>query len=96
VSERPGNPPAPQHESETPHGPVELARDRPWTSAARLFEDLPDAVVVADVQAHILDLNPAAERLFGYTRTEAIGKPTAILHPPELEKSVLAWIPTRT
>ena len=44
------------------------------------------------MQSHILDLNPAAERLFGYTRTEAIGKPTAILHPPELAESIPAVV----
>ena len=88
MTKRPANLSAPQHDGETPQVRVDLRSGQPWISAAKLFERLPDAVVVTDMQAYILDLNPAAERLFGYTRTEAIGKPTAILLPSELAESV--------
>ena len=39
-------------------------------AALRLFDGLPDPVIVADDTSHIIDLNPAAERFFGYRRTE--------------------------
>ena len=81
MTKRPANLSAPQHDGETPQVRVDLRSGQPWISAAKLFERLPDAVVVTDMQAYILDLNPAAERLFVFTPAEAIGKPTAILLP---------------
>ncbi len=50
---------------------------------ARLFESLVanslDAIVCADQDGNILTWNPAAERLFGYTQSEALGQSQAIL-----------------
>jgi PAS domain S-box-containing protein len=34
-------------------------------------------------EPHILDFSPGAERIFGYSREEVIGKPVAMLHLPE-------------
>jgi PAS domain S-box-containing protein len=34
----------------------------------------PDAIVTSDMQHHILEWNPGAERLFGYPREEVIGR----------------------
>lgn len=42
-----------------------------------------DALIVTDVGGYILDWNPAAERIYGYTREEMLGQSTAKLHPPE-------------
>jgi PAS domain S-box-containing protein len=52
-----------------------------------LIEDAPEAVVVSD-GTNIITVNAAAERLFGYTRTELIGQPTTILLPPEERRRV--------
>jgi PAS domain S-box-containing protein len=38
---------------------------------------------LAGTEAHILEFSPGAERIFGYSREEMIGKPVAILHLPE-------------
>ena len=49
-----------------------------------LFEATADAIVIARADdGGIIDLNPAAERLFGWCRSELLGKPQTCLHPPE-------------
>jgi PAS domain S-box-containing protein len=45
-----------------------------------LFEDAPDAIFLYDFQGILMDGNPAAEKLTGYTREELIGKKIAHLH----------------
>ncbi|HYE32262.1 MAG TPA: PAS domain S-box protein [Methylomirabilota bacterium] len=43
-----------------------------------------DAIVSIDAHGHILEFNPAAERLFGYSREEALGKRmTEMIVPPQ-------------
>lgn len=49
------------------------------TSAASLFEASPHAVIVSSQSDFIVDINPAAEVLFGYSPSEITGKPTAAL-----------------
>jgi PAS domain S-box-containing protein len=39
-----------------------------------LVENSPVAIITADLQANVVSWNPAAERLFGYTAEEAIGR----------------------
>jgi PAS domain S-box-containing protein len=46
-----------------------------------LLESLPDAIVIADLQGHILRINAETERLFGYDRAELQGRPVEILMP---------------
>ena len=47
-----------------------------------------DAVVTMDHSGRILEFNPAAERIFGYAKAEAIGKDMAdLLVPPSLRPS---------
>ncbi len=48
-----------------------------------LFENITDAVIILDPERHILDWNTAAERIFGYTKAEVLGKTPAILNRPE-------------
>ncbi|HLO48527.1 MAG TPA: PAS domain S-box protein [Kamptonema sp.] len=43
---------------------------------ALTFENIYDGVAIADTLGKIVDWNPAAERIFGYTKAEAIGKTT--------------------
>src|SRR4030095_14685250 len=46
-----------------------------------------DCIVTIDHQGRILDFNPAAERTFGYTRSEAIGREMAeLIIPPFLRE----------
>jgi PAS domain S-box-containing protein len=53
-----------------------------------LFENLTDAVVILDPQRRILDCNAAAEKIFGYSKAEVLGKTPAILNRPQ-EASIL-------
>ena len=51
-----------------------------------LLESIEEGVVIADASYNIIDLNPALEKLFEYSREELIGKQPAIfrseVHPP--------------
>ena len=48
---------------------------------ARTFDHIFDGVIVTDLDGRIVDWNPGAARMFGYTKEEAIGKTPGILHP---------------
>jgi len=39
-----------------------------------VLHEAPDAIVTLDASHHILEWNPGAEQIFGYTRSEAVGK----------------------
>src|SRR5262245_5355791 len=62
---------------------------------ARVVESSDDAIITKDLNSIITSWNPAAERMFGYTEEEAIGKSIRILIPADLqgeEDMVLAKI----
>lgn len=42
-----------------------------------------DAIITCDAAARIVELNPAAERIFGFARAEALGKDLGLLIVPE-------------
>ena len=52
--------------------PLSIGKER-WQ--AHLFDTIFDAVVVTDVEGKVIDWNPAAERMFGYTKAEMLGRP---------------------
>lgn len=51
------------------------------------------AIIVTDIDGVISDWNPAAERLYGYTRDEVLGMSVTVLHMPadmpELQNSIV-------
>jgi len=52
-----------------------------------LFDTMRDGVVVAEAQQGVILLwNPAASRIFGYTKEEALGKPLEILMPERMRE----------
>ena len=60
----------------------ELARESEAIKTS-IFETALDAVISIDASGHVLEFNPSAERLFGYSREEALGKEMATLIIPE-------------
>jgi PAS domain S-box-containing protein len=54
--------------------------------ARTLLADLPDAVIYADRDGAIRFWNPGAERIFGFNKTEAIGRSLDIIIPERLRK----------
>jgi len=62
-------------------------REKPATLArlrlAAIVESSDDAIIGKDINGIITDWNNAAERLFGYSAGEVIGKPISLLMPPD-------------
>ncbi len=60
---------------------AELAQRESELRLRSIFDTIPDAIVVIDEGAIIQSFSPAAERLFGYSSTEAVGRNVKILMP---------------
>ena len=52
---------------------------------AAIVENSDDAIIAKDLNAIITSWNGSAERIFGYTENEVLGKPITIIIPPELQ-----------
>lgn len=62
---------------------MEPGIDRFYRTLAR---DMPDAIVYADAEGVIAFWNKGAERIFGFSAAEAVGKPLDIIIPENLRE----------
>jgi PAS domain S-box-containing protein len=53
---------------------------------ATIVESSNDAIVGKDLNGIVMTWNPGAERMFGYSANEMIGRPITTIIPPELEE----------
>jgi len=60
---------------------------RPENRYRALVESAADAIVSADAQGRIVSWNAAAERLFGYAASDAVGRPLTILMPEGMRQA---------
>src|SRR5579859_4522104 len=70
--------------AETPKSPdVALPDGRQLLLAAMLVASSDDAIIGEDFNSAITTWNPAAQRLYGYTAEEVVGRSIAFLLPPD-------------
>jgi len=81
----PPNPEEQHHDerSGTPLGPIGFAQPPVWDEDAlrAVLESVPDAVIAADVRGAIVLVNRQTEDLFGYQRSELLGRTVEMLMP---------------
>ena len=67
------------------HGDEEVRRSE--ARKAAVLESALDAIITIDHEGVIVEFNPAAEKMFGWARIEAIGKPLVdLIIPPSLKE----------
>lgn len=90
-------------ESGKPEAIIAVARDitqrrlneKKAHELAAIVESSQDAIIGKDLNSNIISWNKAAERLYGYTEAEIIGKPISILIPkdqPNEENEIMSKI----
>jgi len=62
--------------------------------SAKLFMDASDPILIENLVGIVLDANPEAERAYGFTREELIGRPIKTLVPPDRHRQADALLET--
>ena len=58
----------------------------------KLVDDAQDAILIADLEGNLLEVNKQTEKLFGYTKEELSHMKISQIHPPEeVERTLLAF-----
>ncbi len=66
---------------------AEAALARSEARTRELLASALDAVITMDHEGRVVEWNPAAERMFGFTRADAVGRPlTELIIPPALRE----------
>ena len=60
--------------------------------SAEILKQIPDAILLTDLEGRIVGWTGAAERIFGYTADEAAGRPVNFIHQPEIRDSMTGRI----
>ena len=60
-----------------------VAASREAAQRRQVFMDATDPILIEDLTGRIIDLNREAERTYGWTRAELIGRPVTTIVPPE-------------
>ena len=55
---------------------------------SKIIQTTPNAILAADVECKLTEFNEAAEKMFGYTRTEVLSSPILELFPESEKKSI--------
>jgi len=87
---------------DTPSGPLAIsfvidmtgrkAAEEALRRQALTFDNVSDGIVVADLQGRVIDWNPAAQKMSGYTKEEVLGRTAGFLAGPEDSASQQAAI----
>ncbi|MEH1783390.1 MAG: PAS domain S-box protein [Nostoc sp.] len=59
---------------------------------ALTFENMHDSVIITDLIGNIIDWNPAAETMYGYSKAEVLAKTPSILQQPEVAPTLSSKI----
>jgi two-component system, cell cycle sensor histidine kinase and response regulator CckA len=74
-------------------GQVEIELTRSEQRKAAILDSVLDCIITMDAHGVVIEFNAAAERTFGYTKAEAIGRPLAdLIIPPALRAAHTAGL----
>jgi two-component system CheB/CheR fusion protein len=73
-------------ESQKETGSPPTAEAHHWGADRALLNSALDCIISMDAAGHVTEFNPAAERVFGYTRDQALGRELAsLIIPPDYQ-----------